>query len=339
MRVHVEVTVRRGPVVESRHALRFAACDPAGRLVASSPDPDRVTMFRSSAKPFQLLPLVERGYADRWGFGDEELAVMAASHTGTARHVELVRGILARIGLGEDALECGYHDPEDPGSLARLRAGAEPRSPLYNNCSGKHAGLLALVRSEGWPVEGYFRPEHPLQQLLHRTVAEMCGVAPESVPIGMDGCSLAVFALPLRAMARSYAALASAADRPGDDPRSRSLARIARAMTAHPRIVEGEGRVSTALMEATSGRLLAKGGAEGLQLVAWPGRGQGLALKCEDGAKRAVGPAIVALLEHLGWLDAEESGRLATVRRAVLLNSAGRDVGGIEAEVRAEALA
>jgi L-asparaginase II len=338
MLVHLEALVRRGEIVESRHALHLALVDREGRCVASTESPGMVTTFRSAAKPFQLLPLVERGHADHWGFREEELAVMAASHTGSAYHLGLVAGILERIGLGVEHLACGFHDPDDPESLARIRSGTAARSPLYNNCSGKHAGLLALARSEGWPVEGYQRPEHPVQQLLHRTVAEMCGVAPETMATATDGCSLVVFALPLEAMARGYATLAASVLRPAGDARTRALARIVRAMTAYPRAVEGEGRVSTALMEATGGRLLAKGGAEGLQLVGLTNLGQGLAIKCVDGAGRAIAPAVLAALEHFGALSGEELSRLATLRTTTLRNAADLAVGTITSTLSVVAL-
>lgn len=334
MPLQFDVLVWRGEIPESRHAVQFVLADAEGAAIEASATPDVVTTFRSAAKPFQLLPLVERGHADRWGFDDEQLAVMAGSHTGSAHHVALVRGILDRLGLGPDHLVCGYHDPDDPESLLQIRDGRIAQSPLYNNCSGKHAGLLALARSEGWPVEGYSRPEHPVQQLLLRTVAEVCGVAPESVRTAVDGCSVVVFALPLRAMARGYARLASAMrDRPTDG-RLAALARIGNAMRTHPRTVEGDGRVSTALMEATEGRLVAKCGAEGLQLVGIPERGLGLALKCVDGATRATGPAIVEVLGRIGVLSSKEANRLASLRRPLVRNAAGLEVGHIEADWR-----
>src|SRR6185436_10402438 len=237
-------------------------------------------------------------------------------------HVELVTGILARLGLGPGHLACGYHDPEDPASREDVLRGGLPRTALYNNCSGKHAGLLALAIAEGWPAEGYHLPEHPVQRLVHPAIAETCGVAPSSLEAGVDGCGLPVFALPLTAMARGYAVLASArADATGT--RTRALARIARAMGAHPYTVEGRGRTATALMEATNGRVVAKGGAEGLLLMGVTDRGLGLAIKCEDGAGRAAGPAAVAVLERLGALAASESEALARLRRPVVTNVVG----------------
>ena len=334
MRFQLEVIVRRGTIAESRHHLEAALCDTEGRLEAGTSDPATVTTFRSSAKPFQLLPLVERGHADRYGFTEEQLAIMAASHTGSPYHVQLVQGVLTQIGLGVEQLVCGYHEPSDPESLARLRSGAESRSALYNNCSGKHAGLLALCRAEGWPVEGYQLLEHPLQQLLRRTVAECCALAPEALGTAVDGCSLVVFALPLSAMARGYARLVDATRRTDGDVRTRALARIARAMTSHPVAVEGQGRVSTTLMQVTKGRLLAKGGAEGLQLVGLMDRGLGLAIKCDDGAMRATGPAAIAVLEHLGMLSGTELAALADHRAPKVMNVVGHEVGGLQAALR-----
>lgn len=338
MRFQLEVIVKRGTIAESRHHLEAVLCDTEGRVQAETAEPATVTTFRSSAKPFQLLPLVERGHADRFGFSEEQLAVMAASHTGSLYHVRLVQGLLTQLGLTAEQMVCGYHEPTDPEALARLHAGVDHPSALYNNCSGKHAGLLALCLAEGWPLEGYHLLEHPLQQLLRRTVAECCGLAPEALGTAVDGCSLVVFALPLSAMARGYARLVDATTRNDGDVRTRALARIARAMTSHPVAVEGEGRVSTALMQVTKGRLLAKGGAEGLQLLgildANASRGLGLAIKCDDGAMRATGPAAIAVLEHLGLLSAAELAALEDHRRPKVTNVVGREVGHLEAVLR-----
>jgi L-asparaginase II len=333
MRVRIDVTVRRGEIGESRHRMQAVARDAAGATLAATPDADGVTTFRSAAKPFQLLPLVERGHAERWGLSDEELAVMSASHTGSAYHVALVRGILSRLELTDRDLACGYHDPIDPDSLTRLTAHPESRSPVYNNCSGKHAGMLCLAVSEGWPVAGYERADHPLQRLMLETVSECCGLPPERVAVAVDGCSVSVFGVPLTAMAGAYAKLSAAT--PAGDGRSRSLDRIRRAMQAHPRAVGGNGRFSTALMQASGGRLVAKGGAEGLQCVGLPDRGLGLALKCEDGQARAVPCATLALLEHLGWLDRAAAEALREWRRPVVHNHAGTVVGRLEPAVHA----
>ena len=331
MRFHLEVRAWRGPILESRHRVQAAVCAADGRLEAGTERADLVTTFRSSAKPFQLLPLVERGYADRWSLSDEHLAIMAASHTGSAYHVGLVREILGRLGLTERHLACGFHEPLDAASAAALQADPGARTALYNNCSGKHAGMLALALAEDWPVAGYQRAEHPLQQLMRRTVAEVCGLAPERLAVATDGCSASVFGLPLASMARAYASLAAA--EPGGSPRERVLYRIRSAMAAYPMAVGGEGRFSTLLMQRTGGRMIAKGGAEGLECVALPARKLGLAIKCEDGHARAQAPATLALLELLGELSADELAGLGDARRPVVKNHAGLEVGLLEAVV------
>ncbi len=331
MRVELEVVVRRGEIHEAVHRLEVAACDRDGRLAMASAQPRLVTTYRSAAKPFQLLPLVERGHAERWHLTEEELAVMAASHAGTDYHVRLVTGILGRLGLDDSHLACGYHEPYDAESRDRLVASGGLRSALYNNCSGKHAGMLCLALSEGWPVAGYHLADHPVQRLMHRTVAEMSGLEPDAVASAIDGCNVPVWAMPLADMARGYARFASAD--PAGDARERALARIRAAMTRHPVATGGAGRFSTDLMAATRGRLVAKGGAEGLECVALPERGLGLAIKCEDGQARGVAPAVIAALEALELLDAAELARLEPWRRPVLRNCAGLEVGWIEARV------
>ena len=332
MRLQIEVVVRRGAIAESRHHIQAAVCDATGRRVAGTAEAGFITTLRSAAKPFQLLPLVERGHAERLGLGDEQLAVMAGSHTGSPYHVGLVRGILDRLGLAERQLACGYHDPPDPESHAFLVAHPGSRSPVYNNCSAKHAGMLGLARAEGWPLEGYERADHPVQRLMRRTVAEVCGMVPEAVEVAVDGCGVSVFGLPLTHMARGYAAFAAArADGTG---RERALDRIRRAMLLFPQAVGGKGRFSTALMEAGGGRWVAKGGAEGLECAGIPARGLGLAIKCEDGQSRGVAPAAIALLSHLGEIEPAELERMREMRHPVVRNHAGLEVGSLEASVR-----
>ena len=336
MRLQAEVLVLRGAIAESRHRVQCAVVDAAGSLLAASAesgsDAARVTSFRSAAKPFQLLPFVERGHADRLGCSDAELAIMAASHSGSRAHLALVRGLLERIGCTAADLACGYHDPMDAESLTDVQRDPGAKSRLYNNCSGKHAGMLALAKAEGWPTAGYERREHPLQQLMLRTVAECCVVPAATIPLGVDGCSVPVFGLSLTAMALGYARLAAAMAR-GGDARARALQRIGQAMVAEPVTVEGEGRLATDIMLAGRGRLLAKSGAEGLLLVAEPGTGRGIAIKCEDGAMRAVGPSAVELLLALGTLEPRDADSLNLHRRPPVHDAAGHPVGLLEARV------
>ena len=331
MRLLIDVIAWRGAIPESRHRIQAVVSDPDGTVLAETGEPNLITTFRSAAKPFQLLPLVERGHAERWKWSDEQLAVMAASHTGSRAHISLVRGILDRMELSERSLACGYHEPLDPESCDYLRAHPESRSALYNNCSGKHAGMLCLALSEGWPVERYERADHPVQQLMLRTVAEVCGLEPESLLVAVDGCGVSVFGVPLSRMARAYAVLAAAT--PRGNTRERSLHRIRGAMQAFPRVVAGEGRMSTELMEAVAGRMVAKGGAEGLECVGIPAPRLGLALKCEDGQARGIAPALLMLLQHLGEISTAELERLSEWRASVTRNHAGLEVGALSASV------
>jgi L-asparaginase II len=332
----IRVAVLRGGTLESEHAVEGVVVDTRGAVLAATERPDRVTFFRSSAKPFQLLPLVERGHADALGLEERHLALMAASHNGEPRHVQGTLEILAAAGARVEDLECGFHYPEDGETADRLRR-ADPaeRTAAYNNCSGKHAGMIALARSEGWPVAGYTRPDHPVQQLMRRTIAELCAADEAAMPYAVDGCSASNPALPLLAMARGFARLAAArADAPGsgaEATRTRALARIRAAMVAHPAMVAGQGRFCTDLMVATRGRLATKTGAEGLQLVAVPGRDLGIAVKAVDGARRAVAPALVGWLLALGLVDPAEAAALGAHARPAVTNHRQLVVGTIEA--------
>lgn len=329
----IRTRVLRGGTLESEHAVEGVVVDAAGTVLAATGRPDRVTFFRSSAKPFQLLPLVERGHADAIGLGDEHLALMAASHSGEPMHVAGTLEILDRAGARVADLECGFHYPEHAATADRLRR-ADPaeRTAAYHNCSGKHAGMVALARAEGWPVAGYTRPDHPVQQLMRRTIAEACGVDEAATPHAVDGCSASNPALSLIAMARGYARLAAARGSSAD-ARERALARIRDAMVAHPAQVAGTGRFCTDFMVALGGRMMTKTGAEGLQCVAAPGRERdlGIVVKALDGARRAVPPALVGWLRALELIGDDEVAALAAHAAAPVTNAREAVVGGLEA--------
>ncbi len=331
MDAEVLVELTRGPLVEAVHRGHAAVVDAAGRLLAWLGDPDHVCFMRSSAKPLQLLPLLEDRLDERFGFTDEELAVMVASHTGEERHVRAVARILARLGLDERALRCGVHPPENEAAYLRLRLlGREP-GPLHNNCSGKHAAMLAMAVAGGHPVDTYPELRHPVQQRILQVIREMTGVA--DPVIGIDGCGVPVYGLPLRAMALAYARLIDPADLRAD--RARACERVTAAMRAHPGMVSGEGCLGEALMPAAQGKLAAKGGAEGLVAVGVEaalsphGRGVGVVLKMEDGSggDRAIGPALLELLSQLGFLRPEERALLAAHDFGPVRNHVGQIVG------------
>ncbi|HEY4722730.1 MAG TPA: asparaginase, partial [Anaerolineae bacterium] len=191
------VEVTRGGRVESEHRGVIAVVDATGKLIAHVGDVDLISFLRSSAKPFQALPLVESGAADRFGFTDQELAIIAGSHSGEARHIEVAQSILSKIGLKEDALQCGIHVPFSPESAQRLRESGQAPTPIYNNCSGKHAGMLAQAISRSLSTHDYLDPNHPVQVSIRRTLADLAEISFDEVGVGIDGCSAPNFALPL----------------------------------------------------------------------------------------------------------------------------------------------
>jgi L-asparaginase II len=321
----VAVEAWRGGRVESRHRVRACVVDAAGGTVLAVGDVDEPVFPRSAVKPFQALALVETGAADAFAVDDRELALACASHGGEPEHVALVEAWLARLGLDDAALACGPHPPmHGPAAAALARGGVAPRR-AHNNCSGKHAGMLAVALHLGAPTRGYERPDHPVQRRVARALAELAGLATLPEP-GIDGCGLPNFPIPLRGLARAAAALVAPAGLVPE--RERALARIAAAMRAHPFLVAGTGRCCTAVMRAARG-VIAKTGAEGVFLGAVEGRRLGLAVKAEDGATRAAETAFLALLDRVGALDDDARAALGGFLRPRLRNFAGVEVGHI----------
>lgn len=318
------VDVVRGTILESRHLVHAAVVDSEGRLRASLGDPERVTYFRSGAKPFQALPLVQDGAIDRFGLSLEELALCCGSHSGEARHLEVAVSMLGKISVDAEALECGPQKPYSAQTRRELAdAGLEP-GRLHNNCSGKHIGMLALGRVRGWNLAGYNRLEHPVQGRILDEVSRWAGVPLEAIALGVDGCAAVTFGLPLRQMAYAYARLAAEARAGG-----RAANYIVGAMVNYPEMVAGEGRLCTDLMEHSAGRLFAKVGAEGMYFVGSPGAQLGVALKVEDGSSRAVAPAVLSVLRQLELISEDDLGCLSRHAYPDVLNTAGDVVGQI----------
>jgi L-asparaginase II/alkylhydroperoxidase/carboxymuconolactone decarboxylase family protein YurZ len=333
------VRVWRGDEIESLHAVVAAVVAADGRTVSRHGDPTRRAWIRSSAKPIQLLPLVEEGLVERYGFNGAELAVMTASHSGEPVHVETVRRILAKAGLDERLLLCGPHAPVSEGAAEELRSRGEKPTSIHNNCSGKHAGMLVVCRAKGWPLETYVAPDHPLQRRIWKTLAELAGMDPAHVGRAIDGCGAVVFALPVEAMARAWAALA-AGDARRETDRQRAIGRIFDAMVAHPDLVAGTGRIDTDLMRRAGERVIVKTGAEGVHCAALRSSGagdaRGLALKVVDGARRAQDVALLAILESLRVLDVAADPVLEARARPILTNRSGVIVGLIDARLPLE---
>jgi len=292
----VSVAVHRGPFVESVHLVHAVAIQD-GAIVAEAGDPAFLTSLRSSAKPFQALPLVR----SRDDLDDEDIAIASASHRAEAEQIEAVRRLLAKAPATEEDLEVGLQD-------------GRPPQPIFHNCSGKHAGMLATCRARGWPTEGYRLAGHPLQDEILAEIAAAAELDPSNFETAVDGCGVVCFALPLERVAFMFSRFET---RTGG-------ARVAAAMRARPQLVGGAGRPDTELMRALPG-WVAKGGAEALFCAAGPD-GLGVALKTEDGGYRALRPAIASFLAGLG----HELGR--DFERVSVRNSRGEEVGGIVAE-------
>ena len=297
-------------------------------LVARAGDPGFVSFVRSAIKMFQALPLVEDGGVERFGLTAEEIAVCTASHNAEPFHVAAARSILRKAGADESQLACGAHPPMHAGAAERLSAAGESPGRIHNNCSGKHAAMLAMAALHGWDAAGYHLIEHPLQQRVLATLAEWCGVAADTIELGIDGCGLPTFALPLDRVAAGCARFAAAA---ADETPAPAL--IAHAMMTHPDYVAGTGRLCTDLMTQTRGRLFAKVGAEGYYCAGAPAQRLGVALKVEDGARRAAEPALLAVLHALELVSAADLDALAAYARPAVWNTRGETVGEIVAHV------
>jgi L-asparaginase II len=288
--VDLVIEVVRGDLVEARHRVHAVAVK-SGEVVVSAGDPMLVTHFRSAAKPLQAVPVVRA----RPDLDDREIAIACASHLARPEQVDAVRSLLAKAGASEDDLECG----------------PEP-TRIEHNCSGKHAGFIALCKAEGWPVEGYRLDTHPCQHAMRDEISVAAMVDPDGIATAVDGCGVVTFALPLARMAHAFSRLVQ----------SEGATRIVEAMRAHPELIRGAGAADTDLMQGQPG-WIAKGGAEGLLCAASPD-GLGLALKIEDGAGRAVRSAAAAFLRRLGL----ESRDLGVVP---MTNSRGEVVGEFRA--------
>lgn len=304
------VEVKRGSITESRHRGHIVVVDPEGNIIASLGAPENVTYLRSSAKPFQAIPLLTTGAADRFGFTDREVALACGSHNGEPIHTELAASMLRKIGLGPEALRCGAHEPYGVEAALALRARDEQPNALHNNCSGKHAGMLAVALHLGASIDNYENPENPVQKAIVEVVSQFSGVAVTDMAIGVDGCAAPVFGITVKAMALAYARLISPASL---DKKTRDACeRIVRVMSANPELIGGTSdRLDTELMRAAPRRLVSKVGAEGVYTAGikpseeWP-QGLGVAIKIEDGDdKRARPTVVIESLRQLGVLRDE----------------------------------
>lgn len=328
------VELTRGGIVECIHFGAFAVVDSSGNLLASAGDPNLKTFPRSSMKPFQALPFVESGGPEHFGFTEEELAIICASHAGTDKHVAVLKSIHQKVGLQESDLQCGVHWPSDRVTVEAMRQRGEQPTPYRHNCSGKHSGMLAQAKLRGLPLETYLDPAHPIQQAIRQTMAEMSDLREEDLIRGTDGCSAPVYALPLRNFAFAVAQLC--------DPtqlnalRQTACRKITHAMMSYPEMIAGPGKLDTLLMQVMQGKAVVKGGAEGYQMIGlMPGAlkagspGIGIAIKFSDGdpSRRATDTFVTALLSVFGFQQEMAAEGLHEVTDPTLRNWRGLVIG------------
>ena len=320
--------VTRGSIVESIHFGSIAVVDSNGKLIAAHGDPKAVAFLRSSAKPFQVLPFVEAGGVEKFGFTLRELSISCASHEGSNLHVQTVAGIQEKVGVKESHLQCGVHMPGDVDAFKSLIVNKQPPTPNQNNCSGKHSAMLAYAKIRGLPLENYLDIDHPIQQDILACFAEMCGLPVHVVQLGTDGCSAPNFAVPLYNAALAMARLCD--PRGLSEARASACGKVVSAMTTHPEMVSAYGEFDEQLMRAGEGKIICKRGAEGYQIIGLlPGLldpdspGVGIALKVADGDpsrtaldlthSTRVRPAVtLEILRQLGALSSKQEQALAS---------------------------
>ena len=322
----VLVEVTRGAMVESRHCGAISVFDADGKAVWEIGDTDRPVFPRSAVKAIQALPLVESGAADAYGFGDRELALACASHSGEPAHVALASAMLAKAGLDKTALECGAHWPNHEATIALARAGAVP-SALHNNCSGKHAGFLCTCVHSGIPHRGYVKEGHAQQEMVRDAMQSVTRAAHNADNSATDGCSIPTYAVPLKSFAQGFARMATG--RGFSPERAKAAKRLISACMAEPFLVAGTGKADVALMQAAPGRIFVKTGAEGVYCAALPELGLGIALKCDDGAGRAAEVMIAAVLAKLLRGDDALAAKLAELARPAVESRVGAKVGSL----------
>ncbi|MBM7572584.1 asparaginase [Aquibacillus albus] len=323
-----EVHVYRGQYIESSHQVHIAVVSAEGKLIGYYGDPFRLTFGRSSLKPFQAAPLVESGAIETYGLTQKELALFCASHNSEDFHRQGVKDVLAKIDLEESALQCGTHIPRDKDSYKKLIKSGGELTPVYHNCSGKHAGMLAGSLKKALDIDHYRDPDHPYQLEIIEVISNASDYAKEKIATSVDGCGLPVHRLPLYNLALAFTRLAVPnlwAN--GSEQRKASFEKIREAMTKYPEMVAGTDRYDTDLMRVFNGRLVAKVGAEGVHCIGDKDTGIGIALKVEDGNERATNVASMEVLHQLGIGTENAFSQLSEYHHAPVRNARKEKIG------------
>ncbi len=310
--------ITRGQTVESVHRGAFAIANANGEIVQQKGNITHPIFPRSSVKAFQCVPLIESGAADRFGFTDEDIALACSSHNGEAEHVRVAASMLAKVGLDESAYECGNQWPDRMDDKSTLIKASQGPRAIHNNCSGKHAGMLALAKHLGAPLQDYVKREHPVQQAVADALDRYCDADTSNADWGIDGCSVPTWAMPLEKLAKGFAKLLASGNSTG--------VRIVNAARAHPFLIAGTNKFDSKIMQAVP-RLFIKVGAEGVYCGAIPHAGLGFALKIDDGAVRGAEVAIANVLQALDCWTAEEKSAIAGFTHSTMKNWRKLEVG------------
>ena len=315
--------------VENIHRGDVAVVNCEGDIVKSIGNAHLPMFWRSAAKPFQALPFVKNGGLDKYNISEEELAILVSSHSGEPNHVALVRGILEKLGLTEEDLECGIMRPLNGKAFKALIKSGEPLTQVHNQCSGKHAQIMALAIMLGVEVKGYSQPQHEAEKLIFKHVSMASKMSEDNLEIGIDGCGVPVFYLPLYNMSLAYARL-STPSRGDWGEYEVAATKIRDAMSNYPQVISGTGRIDCAISEVSKGRIIGKMGSDAVYCIAVKDENLGIAFKIEDGDFAVVTPMVVAILKHLDLLSKDEAAELDKTFPPLLKNHRGDIIGTIE---------
>lgn len=323
------VHVTRGSHIESRHHGDLVIVNGNGKILYAVGDPRRFTFWRSAAKPFQAIPFLESGGMEAFHIQPHELALMTSSHGGEPAHVDTILSILSKIGYDNTYLDCGIAAPMYSPAADTILRGGHTYQSTHNACSGKHASMLALGKLLGFSMENYLHADHPIQQIMKKTIAACCDMCPQDVVLAVDGCGVPVFGMGIDRMALAYARF-SKPENYFEPVRADVLKEIRSAMTGNPFYVAGTNRLDTILMEVTKGRLVAKLGAEAVYNIGVVDEDLGICLKIDDGSYRAIDPVIIDVLNSLDLISKDEFQQLRSLWKPVVKNHRGEIIGELQ---------
>ena len=332
MTQHNLVKVYRNNVLESIHNVHVAVVDTKGELLLHIGDPDFQAYARSSLKPFQAIPLIKSGASEYFNYTSEEIAISCASHSGESIHRQVVENILSKIDETEASLICGAHVPRDIEGFEQWIKDGNQLTKIFNNCSGKHASMIATCKYTNKDIDSYYQPDHPLQLEIKDLIQDICGISDSNIAVGEDGCGLPVYSFPLKNLAFGFCKLGNP-DIIAENNLREAIVKIQDSMITSPYFVAGKNRFDTDAMKILNGKIVSKMGAEGIQGIGVIDKGIGIAIKVEDGANRGADIVGMHVLNHLGVIDKKELEQLLAYYEPEILNTNGKKVGHISFEL------